>query len=52
MVAAASVDDPQFDAVVIVADKISRLGGKLASLNSSLQEYSKVIGTSVDFVCD
>ena len=44
MVATSNLNDPQFDGVLVVTDKISKLSGKLDSLKSALQDYSKVIG--------
>ena len=43
MVATSNLNDPQFDGVVVVTDKIGKLSGKLESLKSALQDYSKVI---------
>ncbi len=43
LVATSSVADPQFDGVVIVTDKISKLDGSLGALKSVLHEYTKVL---------
>ena len=43
VVATSNLNDPQFDGVLVVTDKISKLNGKLDALKSALQDYSKVI---------
>ena len=43
VVATSNLNDPQFDGVLVVTDKIGKLNGKLDSLKSALYDYSKVI---------